>query len=190
MRRIIMISAVAALLFASLLPQTGLAQNEREEFTAWAINLVAGPGPSNATVDITVDRWSTDAQRDQLLAAVKEGGPDALLTALQKMPVVGRIRTPDSLGYDLRYARQAPLDEGGRQIVIGTDRPIGYWEARNRPRVFDYRFTVIEMRLDKTGEGEGRMLAQTKIFIDNKQNLVLENYAQQPVMLKQVRKRS
>ncbi len=56
--------------------------------------------------------------------------------------------------------------------------------------MFDYRFTVIEMRLDKTGEGEGRMLAQTKIFIDNKQNLVLENYAQQPVMLKQVRKRS
>ncbi len=86
MRRIIMVSAVVALLFASAAcHKSGLAQNEREEFTAWAINLVAGPGPSNATVDITVDRWSTDAQRDQLLAAVKEGGPDALLTALQKM---------------------------------------------------------------------------------------------------------
>ena len=162
----------------------------KEEFTAWAVNLVAGPGPSNATVDITVERWSTDAQRDQLLTALKEGGPDKLLEALQKMRPLGRIRTPDSLGYDLRYARQAPLDEGGRQIVIATDRPIGFWEATYKPRVFDYRFTVIEMRLDKSGEGEGKLLAQTKIFIDNKQNLVLEHYARQPTMLKQVRKRS
>jgi len=41
-----------------------------------------------------------------------------------------------------------PSEDGGRTIVIATDRPIGFWEASHRPRSFDYPFTVIEMKLE------------------------------------------
>lgn len=166
------------------------AQNAKEEFTAWAINMEGVPGRSTTTVDITIERWSTDAERQLLIDALKEKGQDGLLRALQKLPRVGRMRTPDSIGYDLHYARQNPLDEGGRQIVIATDRPIGFWEARNRPRSIDYPFTVIELRLNKDGVGEGKMLPGTKIYIDRKNNLVLENYGTQPVRLTEVKKRA
>ena len=174
-------------------PPSGVsAQNKvREDFTAFAINM--NSGPKTATVDIRIERWSTDAEREQLLGILQEQkdryrANQALLKALQKMPKAGYIRTPTTLAWDLRYARQNPMEEGGRQIVVATDRPIGFWEARNQPRSMDYPFTILEMRLNKEDKGEGKMLAGTQIYIDPKtKNLVLENYGQQPVRLNEIR---
>jgi hypothetical protein len=99
---------------------------------------------------------------------------------------VGRIRTPDSLGYDLHYAQQTPTEEGGRRIVIATDRPIGFWEASRQPRSIDYPFTVIQMQLDRDGHGKGTMSVATKIrAYDN--TIELENFASAPVMLTEIR---
>ena len=50
------------------------------------------------------------------------------------MKSVGSIRTPQTLAWDLRYARQFKLHEGGRRIVLVTDRPIGFREAANSTR--------------------------------------------------------
>jgi len=190
----------SALIFAALTmsaalgsPAAGVsAQNVREDFTAFAINM--NSGPRTATVDIRIERWSTDAERDALLSILVEQkdkyrANQALLKALQKMPKAGFIRTPDKLAWDLRYARQNPLPEGGRQIVVGTDRPVGFWEARNQPRTMDYPFTILELRLNKEDKGEGKMLAGTQIYIDPKtKNIVLENYGQQPVRLNEIHK--
>lgn len=165
-----------------------LESRQQEKFTGFAIN--TNSGPSTATVDFTVTRWSTDAERAQLLAIIKENKDptDKLLRALQKLPKVGYIRTPDRLAWDLHYARQSPLDEGGRQIVLATDRPIGFWEARNQPRSYDYPFTIVQVHLDRNDTGSGKILAGTKIFIDKKNNLVLENFAQQPVRFNEIKR--
>jgi hypothetical protein len=40
------------------------------------------------------------------------------------MKPVGRIRTPGSIGYDLRFAQQRKLPDGDREIVVATDRPM------------------------------------------------------------------
>jgi hypothetical protein len=163
-----------------------------ERYVALAVNLGGTPGPTGAgTVEITIDNWSTDAQRDQLMKVLIDKGPEKLLDTLQKMPRVGSIRTPNSIGYDLHYARKNPLDEGGDQIVLATDRYIGFWEASNRPRTVDYPFTLIEMRVGKDGEGEGKLSLFTKITYDKKKNqIVLEDYGSQPVLLTQVRRES
>jgi hypothetical protein len=187
------------LAFAAVMIAVGLvtldagvsAQNKKESFTGFAINM--NSGPSTATVDFTITRYSTDAERDQLLAIIKEEKDvhrmnQKLLSALQRLPKVGYIRTPDRLAWDLHYARQAPLEDGGRQLVLATDRPVGFREARNQPRTMDYPFTIVQVHLDKNDRGEGKILAGTKIYIDKKtNNLVLENYAQQPVMFNEIK---
>ena len=187
--------ALAALALSAALgtPGSGVsAQSVNETFTAFAINM--NSGPKTATVDIKIERWSTDAERQTLLAILLEEkdkykANQALLKALQKMPKAGYIRTPNTLAWDLRYARQNPMEDGGRQIVVGTDRPVGFWEARNQPRTMDYPFTILELRLNKEDKGEGKMLAGTQLYIDPKtKNLVLENYGQQPVRLNEIRK--
>jgi hypothetical protein len=192
MRPLSLKSVIAALTMAAALATPALmlsAQNLPEKFTAFAINM--NSGPKTGTVDIQIERWSTDAERDTLLAILKENkdqykANQALLKALQKMPKTGYIRTSTSLAWDLRFARQNVMEDGVRQIVVGTDRPIGFREARNQPRTMDYPFTVIEMRLNKENKGEGKLLAGTKIYIDKNNNLVLENYGIQPVRLNEI----
>jgi len=163
-----------------------------ERYVAMAVNLGGSPGPTGAgTVEIAIERWSTDAERDQLIATLVQKGPEKLLDTLRKMPRAGYIRTPNSIGYDLHYARKMPMDEGGDQIVLATDRYIGFWEAANRPRTFDYPFTLIEMRVGRDGVGEGKMSLFTKVTYDKKKNqIVLEDYGSQPVLLTQVRRES
>ena len=162
-------------------------QKAIERFTGFAINM--NSGPKTATVDFAVERWSTDAEREALLGIIQENKDptDKLLRALQKMPKVGYIRTPERLAWDLRFARQSPLEDGGRRIVVATDRPIGFAEARNRPRTIDYPFTIVEVRLDKNDRGEGKILAGTRIYVDKNQNIVLENYGQQPIRFNEIK---
>src|SRR4029077_12003877 len=128
-----------------------------------------------AVVDFTIERWSTDDERQNLLDIIVENKDprDKLLNALQKLPKVGYIRTPTSLSWDLHYARQNPSGDGGRQIVLATDRPMGFWEVRDQTRTIDYPFTIIEMHLDKDDKGQGKILVGTKIYVDKKKNLVL-----------------
>jgi hypothetical protein len=85
--------------------------------------------------------------------AFPEKGPEKLLEALQKSPKVGYIRLPNTLAWDLRYAFEMPLPEGGRRVVLATDRPIGFEEARTQPRRIDYPFTLLEIRFNKEGLG-------------------------------------
>jgi hypothetical protein len=162
---------------------------QAEKFTAFAVNISnMTPTAQTSPVDITINRWSSDADRDRLLAILRDKGQDALLGALQKMPVVGYINTPGSLRYDLRFARQIPQPEGGERVVIATDRYMGSWEAANRPRTVDYPFTVIELTVDKDGRGKGWASLYTKVTATQDGNIELENFTNEPVMLNQVKR--
>lgn len=157
----------------------------REEFTAVAIannNIQTGAG----TVHISIERWSTNAEREMFVSTLTNKGPKALLDKLQDTRPVGRIRTPDSIGYDLRYAQQTPGEDGGRRIVIATDRPIGFWELTNRPRTVDYPFTIVQMQIGPDGRGTGTLSEFTKVLA-SKDTIYLENFASAPVMLTEIR---
>ena len=160
-----------------------------ERFNAFAVDM-GFPGRTSAgPIEFVVERYSSDAERDRLLAVLRDQGPDKLLSTLQSLPRVGYFRTPDSIGYDIKFARKAPGEDGGEVITLATDRFIGFWEARNRPRTIDYPFTVVEIHIGKDGKGEGKLSLATKVTYDKRNNmLTLENYKSQPVMLNEVKR--
>lgn len=160
-----------------------------EKYTAFAVDISnTAPRATATTVDITINRWSTDAERDALMSVFREKGQDALLSALQKLSVVGGIRTPGSLNYDIHFARQRAEPEGGRMIFLMTDRYISAWEAMNRPRTIDYPFTLIQLQVDRNGRGVGKASIATRITEAADGTIELENFSNQPVALNEVRR--
>ena len=179
--------AIAAAALACTIGIAAQTHGVKEEFTAVAIasdEFGSGAG----TVLIRIDRWSTEAERTRLVNTLQEKGSRALLDELQDARPVGTIRTPDSLAYDLRYAHQAKGADGGRQIVIATDRPIGFWEAANSSRTLDYPFTVIQMQFAAEGKGKGTLSYATRIRAYGKV-IELENFSTAPIMLTEIEAR-
>lgn len=175
--------AIAATLLVSSRP-VALARGAVERFTAFAVD-IGHPGKTFAgQVEIVVERYSTEAEAEKIMQVLLEKGPETLLETIQSMPRVGYFRTPNSIGYDIRFARKVPGEDGGEVISMMTDRYIGFWEAVNRPRTIDYPFTLIELRIGADGRGEGKMSLATKIIVEKKKNtIVLEDYKSQPVLL-------
>jgi hypothetical protein len=170
------------------LAASGQTLGSPQRYTATAIN-TNGNNASAGTIDISVDRWSTDKERDTLVSTMVQKGADKLVEVLQDMKPVGHFGAPGRLSWDLRFARRIPLVEGGERVVLVTDRRISFWEARNQPRSIDYPFTVIELRLNAEGEGEGKMSLATKVIHDKDNNMItLENYNLQPVLLTKVKR--
>jgi hypothetical protein len=163
---------------------------------AFAISMGTMATGKSATMDISITRWSTDAERKLLITTFLEKGPDKLLSVLQDQKDCGFVRIPGwtgpdpnsvRMGWRLRFTRQVPLPDGGRKVLIMTDRYISMWEARENPRSRDYPFTLIEIHLDKDGKGQGKASVATKITFDKEKNtLELENYSSEPVRLNEV----
>ncbi|HEY4229427.1 MAG TPA: hypothetical protein VGO79_04600 [Thermoanaerobaculia bacterium] len=157
-------------------------------FRAFAINMNGGPRTNAGTVDIGISRWSTEAERDALIATLKEKGSTALLDALTKQPEAGFIKMPNTLGWTLYYARKTDLPDGGQRIVIATNRRLGFGEVSQQKRSVNYDFTLIEMHIPKGGgKGEGKMVPAAKVTWDKETNQIdIENYQAMPVQLKNI----
>jgi len=187
-RRIYSIPVILGVLLIAALPTSGQSPQKIESFTATTANMTAGNGES---VRINVFAWTSAADREKFVAAFKEKGEPQLLEALSGSPSVGYVWTSETLGYALRYAHRIALPDGGERIILLTDRPLGSWSrtplkaagADGQPSPL----TALELRLSRSGRGEGKMSLAAAITVDEgAKTLALANYEKAPVLLKQV----
>jgi hypothetical protein len=166
---------------------TGFAQTlgEPAQFSASYVDLNSGrTGP----VQISVTRWSTPAERKTLTQTLFKDGQEALLDELRDMRSVGRIYTPGSIGYDLRYAEERKLPDGGREIILATDRPMSFWEMVNRPTSSQYPFTWVQFKMRPDGTGEGKIAVAARIVGEEADDLIeVQDFAISPVTLQNIR---
>jgi hypothetical protein len=181
-------TALAVLLIAA----TGLGQTPKgpiDRFSATGVNI----SNSNEPVNIDLIRWSTDAERDKLVSVLAWYGEREMPGSL---PTIGYVWTSESAGYSVRYAYRVPTPDGGQRVILMTDRPLGgspqSWKpvgAAANPTA--YPFTVIELRMNKAGQGEGKTSITHKLAIDAAaKTIALENYAAPPVLLSKVSRTS
>ena len=108
------------------------APQETQTFRATA-QRTGAVGPSGqTTVLISISRWSSDEERNELATVLVDQGSNALADALNKQEEVGFIRFPalqtQFPSVRLRYARE--FRQGDERIIIlGTDRALGWVES-------------------------------------------------------------
>jgi hypothetical protein len=171
----------AAFLVTLLVPSLG-AQTGETIFTATSAN-VAEPG---SLVKIRIQRWSTPEEATPLPTA-------ALAQALGRAPTIGYLWTADVTGYSIKYAYRTQLPDGGERVILASDRRLGThtagWQPVVKEPLTDYEFTIIEIRLDGKGVGEGRTSLTTKVVVDaDAKTVALESYQAAPAILRNVKR--
>jgi hypothetical protein len=152
---------------------------------AFAMNFTGVGSGGSGELDLIIERWSTDQEREQLQGVLAEKGGTGLLQALRQIkPRVGYIRSFRLPTWEVQFAQSSPLPEGGRRIILATDRPLTEAERSKHARTDEFEFLLVEIRLDKQGKGEGRTAEGTKVrFNKDTRSLEIDQYSAEPVKL-------
>jgi hypothetical protein len=168
---------------------------------------------TGGALTVTVFRWSTDGERTPLLTALSAPPPppppaggragaagrggrgsgrgtppptplERLATAVKAAPTLGYVWGDGVTGYSIKYAWRSPSSD---RIVLVTDRRLGVhapgWALQTEPGP-QSDFTVIEMRLDPAGAGEGKVSLSTGVVVDSAAStLAVDRFAAAPTLL-------
>ena len=181
----VVLLAAAASMQAQVGGQRPVSGNQAiETFTARAFSVQTG---QSGIVEIVINRWSTDGEREVLKSVLAAAGSQAMVQEMQNMPQVGYIKTAESgMGDALMYARSNVLPDGTRQVVVATNRPISMAGSLAPGTAQKYDLSVVEMRWkkgEKKGEGKMTLAAEASIK-DGK--LQITNYMGQPPILRDI----
>jgi hypothetical protein len=171
---LILVTIIILAPLATTAAQTEEAAEFPEKFRANLMVTNAPGGMARMTsVSITIEGWTTDEERGALLVALRDGGTDGLVRAMQDLDV-GYVQVGNSLGWRLRTAASWQTEEG-RKVRVATDRPIHIQEHYRGTRSQDYPIGVIEFLLPPTGEGEGAFLAATRVQFNDQGRIEVES---------------
>jgi hypothetical protein len=189
MKQAVVFVVVVAVLVLAIGTQPAVAKKKDiiESYDANALVQTAGAG-SMATINIY--RWSSDAERDEILGVIKsaKSGDRDVAKALRGQEKAGYAFMSGRQGYPLRYARAFKMGDGKRQIILATDRPVSFQEGYSDSMAGDFDVSVIILNVDENGKGDGILSVGTEIKWDDKTNkLEPTNMSSQPVKLTNVR---
>jgi hypothetical protein len=188
------------LLFLALTPvpegRVSAAGSGSEHYSAMFF-LPAGAGMrgvaagATASVDIHIQRYTSDAETQRFAQQLIEGGSDSLHNALEKADSIGKVRLTRRVGFfDLKLIRSRQT-ESGRRIIGVCDRPIQFLEAYGGGRSLDYSFgiVIIDLKTNKKGkeEGVGQLIYAAKVKLDGR-TVDVETFGIEPARLQGVRK--
>lgn len=106
-------------------------------------------------VEITIERWTDRVVHGQLLEVVAANGGPGFKAALQQLPPVAEMRVDAYRSYPLQFAYELLDDDGSRRILLATHTPIGFQGGEGYFRASAGAFTLVELRVDADGEGDG-----------------------------------
>jgi hypothetical protein len=168
-----------ALLLAAAVPAISADDNPTETIDATAMGTSTQMGKT-VSIKVIINRYSTQEDRQVLVAAFKKGQHQGLVKALQDMKPVGRISIPGTLGYDLSYIALIPSPTG-RKIRFAANRWIRFGEAYNNTQSQSFDLTAGEFDLnDADNKKSSGVLYPASQLIINKQGQLQFELRQNP----------
>ena len=157
-----------------------------ETITASAQVKSAGGAAASAPVTVTVDWFSTDAERDEVMATLKKGGTTAVRELLAKKSALGSVKVGNSTT-PIRYV-YARTTGDGRLITAVTGAPIAFIGAGlpNAPAKTGFDLGLVMLEVSRAGSGKGELVPATKVKVDAQGAIVTEDYSGEVVHLSNV----
>ena len=176
-KRIKAIASVVALAVTMLLlSRVDTLAQRSEHITATAMGTSSQLGRT-VNIDLLINSYSTDAEKNILVAAFVSDGNNGLVNALDKMPARGRLSIPGTLGYDVNYIRQFRNPDGSRVVRFVTDRPISFQESWAMTRSADYNVTMGEITIRRNQSAStGTLLPATKVKLSDDKEIEVETF--------------
>ena len=164
-------------------------QDEKKKPQAYygvAMGTGGSVGGRSIQFDFKINEYTTDEELNKFAALLKEKGPDALRSALEKEDK-GRLNPTGHIGNEIAVARKR--QQGTDTIItIVTARVMPFIELYNSGRSTDYQFGFLQVKLNEKGEGTGQIMAAAKIkFNKKKGHYEIESYGNQYIKATNVR---
>jgi len=185
MKRTLQFSLLLGVIICTALAAAQGQERKRESYAAVIVGTGGRIGGRTVNLNINIDNYTSDQQIQEYLVQLQEEGQDALRKTLEKVKV-GRIAPAAATGTDLSIARVFQTEEG-KVIRLVTARQVSFLEAYRSGRSMDYPFTIMELRLDKDGKGEGSIMGGAKLKFNKEGQLDIESYGNQYAKLANVR---
>lgn len=121
------------------------------------------------TMAIDVRRWSDAGEQEAVVTAVRAGGTEGLLELLPGLAELGSLRIENDTSVKFKIALTQPGRGGASSITLIGDRPV-LWESASwgifDRRALEYRFVALQLQLDGSGRGTGRLSLATQVSVD------------------------
>ena len=184
------------LLAAGLSLQPAASEDKKEEkkeiqYTGVLMGTGGSIGGASSWIDMYVKKFTSNEEVLELLTILKEKGQDELQKELYKRDVGSivtskRTTTTGGLLY-IAVAREFQ-SETGTIVRLFTARPMSFVELYRGGRSTDYPFGLIELMLDKDGNGQGAVVAAAKVKFNEDGKLELESLGNQYIKIANVRR--
>ena len=165
---------LATLLLTAVTPAVSAADMKPATIDATAMGTSTQLG-ANVSIKVIINQFSTEEDRQELVAAFKKGQSQGLVDALSKMKPVGRIAITGTLGYDLAYIRLVRTPTG-RRIRFATNRLIRFGEAYHNTQSMAFDLTAGEFDLNDADKDKssGVLFPACQLIINKKGELQFE----------------
>ena len=129
------------------------------------VSVINAPVGGIVRLRMTIDRWSTVAERKKLFEALQAKGTPGLVEAMEDIEM-GYFQVEDNVRWPIRVA--TTWKAGNDTMVrLATNRPISISEGMNSTRSLDYPIGFVEFKLPPDGKnGEGKLLAAVSAQFD------------------------
>jgi hypothetical protein len=146
--------------------------------------ITSAPGGVASKIGIQIDRYSSEADHEAIVAAMKAGGTAAFVEALRKAPQIGSVTIGDR-SVAIHWARQQPQGQDHRRIAVMTDQPIFFYGggAVDAKPTAGFDVALIEFTVDVIGFGSGTMAGAARVKAGGTTGIDVEDYAGKRVTL-------
>jgi hypothetical protein len=154
-----------------------------ERFSATA-SVKAPKGSVAVPVEIRIDRYASDAERDKLVETVKANDAAKTRGALEALGDVGTI-TVAARQTPIKYAYARPTGGGSRLVTLVTAKPIAFVGAGlpDAKAKSGHELALAFLILDAAGKGDGEIALAANVKVTPEGALQTSDYGKETVRL-------